>query len=190
MDGSSWVLYLRQAARGDQEAFAAFYDASASLAYGIALRLLGNQADAEDTVIDAYLQMWRTAASFDCDRGNPAAWVATIVRSRALDRIRQRSRRRSEDDQALSRMAASGPTPADSCEIKQEAGKIRSALERLPEAYRRVLELAYFNGMSHSQIAARLNEPLGTVKTRTRRALDLMREAMAACGVRGWSAAG
>lgn len=189
MDGNSWVPYLRRAAAGDQEAFAVFYDASGSIAYGIALRILGNQADAEDTVIDAYLQMWRTAGSFDCERGNPAAWVATIVRSRALDRIRQRSRLRTEGDQALAVMAAAGPTPAVSCEVRQEAGMLRSALDRLPGAYRRVLELAYFDGMSHSQIAARLNEPLGTVKTRTRRALELMREAMAGCGEPGWPAA-
>jgi RNA polymerase sigma-70 factor (ECF subfamily) len=176
------VLLTRMAA-GDDRALAELYDRHGRLTFSLACALLGDRADAEEVAADTFLQAWRSAGRFDPRRGSVTTWLAMMARSRALDLLRARGR----GSQALERARASGATgpelvPTDSPEGIADRlriqDRVRRALSDLPEAQRRVIELAYFGGLSQSEIAATLNEPLGTVKTRTRAAMDKLRQAL------------
>jgi RNA polymerase sigma-70 factor (ECF subfamily) len=143
-------------------------------------------SDAEEVVAECFSQMWRTAASFDPARGSVAAWVTTIVRTRALDMIRsQRRRARVLDDAAIlgteegaGGTPSQGDTPDRHVERSEARELVRRSLAELPSPQRKVLELAYFGGMSQSEIAEFLSEPLGTVKTRMRAGLEKLRTAL------------
>ncbi len=162
-------LVQRLAAR-DAGALAEFYDRFAGLVNALALRILRDTADAEDVVQEVFLQAWRQADRFDPRRGTPEAWLCTIARTRALDRLRRRASRREEPAEAAP-AAVAAPRPV-------EALAVRRALETLSEDQRRALELAYYEGLTQSEIAARLEEPLGTIKTRIRTAMIRLREAL------------
>ncbi len=178
---------LARMAAGDDRALGELYDRYGGTAYALAVAIVGEQADAEEVVADAFGQAWRAAGQFDPSRGSVAAWLATIARSRALDLLRARGRRA----RAIARAAqASGEglaaplgTAADAPDRGVERGEARRfvlwALAELPEPQRRVLELAYFGGLSQSEIAAELQEPLGTVKTRMRAGLEKLRGLLA-----------
>jgi RNA polymerase sigma-70 factor (ECF subfamily) len=160
---------LRRLAEGDSLALAEFYDAHAGLAYGLALRVLRDRSDAEDVVQEAFVQVWRQADRYDPARGSPQAWLCAIVRTRALDRLRRRVSRR-EQEEAPEPVAA-GSTPDREGELA-----VRKALLTLSAEQRRALELAYYEGLTQSEIARRLGEPLGTVKTRIRSAMIRLRQ--------------
>jgi RNA polymerase sigma-70 factor (ECF subfamily) len=170
------IHLLQQVAGGDREAFRRFYDRYATLAFTFALRLLGSRSDAEDLLQEIFLQVWRQAQSYSPQRGSPEAWLITMARSRAIDKLRS-SRRRgmstSSPDEA-SRVEVGVPVepPTQASEAKL---MVQGVLDRLPETQRIVLELAYFDGLTQSEIAARLGEPLGTVKTRMRAGLERLR---------------
>jgi RNA polymerase sigma-70 factor, ECF subfamily len=172
---------LQRLALGDDRALGTFYDRHSAMAYGLARAIVRDTADAEEVVAESFAQIWRGAASFDAARGSAAAWVSTIVRTRALDLIRaQRRRARVMEDPALltgdmSVAPAPGDTPDREVERGETGALVRRALADLPDAQRRVLELAYFGGMSQSEIAAFLSEPLGTVKTRMRAGMEKLR---------------
>ena len=168
---------IRQTARGNREAFSQVYDLFAPLVFSLALRILSNRSEAEDVVQDVFLQVWREAERYDKALGTPEAWIITIARSRGIDRIRSRRRRKeiSLPDE-ISRDAESAGGTGDVDPIDQLG--VRGALAGLPEAQRTVIELAYFNGLTQSEIAAHLNKPLGTVKTRMRSAIARLRELM------------
>jgi RNA polymerase sigma-70 factor (ECF subfamily) len=173
-------------ALGDDQALAALYDRHSAVAYGLARAIVRDPADAEEVVADCFSQMWRTAASFDPARGSVAAWVTTIVRTRALDLIRsQRRRARVLDDAGLladeegaGAAPSQGDTPDRDVERSETRELVRRSLAELPAPQRKVLELAYFGGMSQSEIAELLSEPLGTVKTRMRAGLEKLRTAL------------
>lgn len=169
-----------QVARGDREAFGRFYDRYASLVFTFALRLLRVRSEAEDLLQEVFLQAWRQAATFNPERGSPEAWVITITRSRAIDKLRS-MRRREKEVPSGERMDATGAGGrVESGATRSEARVVvQDALAGLPEAQRQVLELAYFDGLTQSEIAARLGEPLGTVKTRMRAGLERLRALMA-----------
>lgn len=176
---------LKRLALGDERDLGELYDRHSATAYSLARAIVRDAADAEEVVAEAFAQMWRTAASFDAGRGSVAAWVTTIVRTRALDLIRaQRRRARVLDDAALSadEAIAGAPSGADTpdrdVERAEAAALVRRSLADLPVPQRRVLELAYFGGMSQSEIAEHLKEPLGTVKTRMRAGLEKLRNAL------------
>lgn len=152
---------------GDTEALGDFYDLFAGLANGLALRILRDRAEAEDVVQEVFVQIWRQVERFDAERGSPQAWVCTITRSRALDRLRRRGARREESDEGL---PAGGDTPRHA-----EAVAVRAALLELPLDQRQALELAYYEGLSQSEIAERLSTPLGTIKTRIRTGMQRLR---------------
>lgn len=173
-----WADYIQSTAQGDHTAFAAFYAETSPIAYKIALRALGNQADAEDAVVDAYVQMWQGASRFESMRGSAQSWLAAIARTRALDRLRSRARLRGEDDTVLVNMAAPQAGPAQVFATRERTQVLKTALKQLPPANRTVLEMAYFEGLSLSQIAAMRQEPVSTVKSRVRRGLELMRRAL------------
>ncbi|HSL71775.1 MAG TPA: sigma-70 family RNA polymerase sigma factor [Longimicrobiales bacterium] len=177
-------------AAGDERALALLYDRFGSLAYSLAYQILGNAADAEEVVADAFVQVWSSAATFDPARASVGAWLSMITRTRALDRLRSVQRRTRLIDRAANESAepertavplsSVGPEPDRQAEQADLRTRVTLCLAELPAAQRRVLELAYFAGLSHSEIAAAINEPLGTVKTRVRAAMTKLRQALAA----------
>jgi RNA polymerase sigma-70 factor (ECF subfamily) len=181
-------LIARMAA-GDDRALAALYDRCGTLVYSLAFSILGDAADAEEAAADTFLQAWTNAASFDPARATPAGWLTMIARTRALDRLRARRRRHA----ALERAAALGeglalpiavePAPDRKVERADARARVTRLLAELPLPQRSALELAYFGGLSHSEIAERLGEPIGTVKTRIRAGLDRLRAALAVVAV-------
>lgn len=156
---------------------AALYDASNRLIYGMALRVLGNPADAEEVTLDIYTQVWRNASNFDARRGSVIAWLVTMARSRAIDRLRacgNRSRR--EETLTGAAGAETGGMPPDPGVERA----VRVALQTLPPEQREAIELVYWYGYSHSELAARLGQPLGTVKTRIRTGMMKLRSHLGA----------
>ena len=169
---------IKGMAAGDREAFAQFYDRYAPLVFPLILKLVRERAEAADVLQEVFWEAWQGAAGYDPERGSPEAWMVTRARSRAIDRIRA-LRRRSETfvapaDEALT--AAAGDPARDAAVRAEERGILRSALDRLPEAQREVIELAYYGGLTQTEIAERLKQPLGTVKTRIRLGLERLRE--------------
>ncbi len=170
----------------------ALYDRYAPVVLGLALRITREQADAEEVVVDTFAQVWRDAARFQPERGSVAGWVATIARSRALDLLRSRGRRRQLGDAAEAEgrvappaMGSAAPSPIGALLSDERTRQVRIALDALPASQRGALELAYFDGLSQSEIAQRLAEPLGTVKTRMRLGLRRLRELLAPLGPGG-----
>ncbi len=175
------IRLLREIARGDRDAFTRFYDLHAALVHTFALRILRERGEAEEVVQDVFVQVWRQAETYSTDRGSPEAWLVMMTRSRGIDKLRSRRRRDemvrpAENPDRLPELvvleSASGPAEA--------RATLGGALADLPAAQRRVLELAYFDGLTQSEIAARLGEPLGTVKTRMRSGLERLRGLLAA----------
>jgi len=167
---------LHAVSRGDETALAAIYDRYRLILFGLILRILHDRQEAEDVLQEAFLQVWRRAADFDESRGRVFTWLVTIARSRALDRLRALGARARLADQAAQAPADQFGDAAEDA-LKSEQGTIvRQALTELPEEQRRALLLAYFEGLTQSEIADRLGEPLGTIKTRMRSGLIKLRE--------------
>ena len=175
------VDLIARMAQGDREAFSRFYDAFAPLAFGVIRRIVQQPGDAEDVLQEVFWEIWRLAGRYEPARGAPAAWVLTRARSRAIDRLRS-LRKRDEvgveaiDTVATTRQTDAGPDPAMQVHDRE---LVRGVLGRLQPPQREVVDLAFFGGLSHTEIAARLKQPLGTVKTRMRSALRHMREQLA-----------
>lgn len=186
---------IERMAAGEERALAELYDRHGGMAYSLAVAIVREGADAEEVVADAFGQMWRSAAQYDPGRGSVAAWLATITRTRALDLVRARGRRTRAVERAAQAdangMATPLGTPADRPDRgieRQEARRlVAQSLRELPEPQRRVIELAYFGGLSQSEIAAELREPLGTVKTRMRAGMEKLRGSLAQLLVGGAS---
>ena len=168
---------------GDAAAVGRLYDRYGRLAYSLALKILNDRGGAEDVVQDAFVSLWRGARSFDQSRGNLRAWLLTIVHNRAIDQVRGKARVRPVADlQALER-TAQVPDAWEALALDLERKQIKEAFARLPEAQRRTLELAYFGGYTHAEIARRMDVPLGTVKGRMRMGLEKLRSFLQARGV-------
>jgi RNA polymerase sigma-70 factor, ECF subfamily len=157
-------------AHGQQTALGELFDRYAGLVNGIALRILREPADAEDVVQEVFVQAWRQADRYDRSRGTPEAWICTLARTRALDRLRRRTSRREEPSETAPATTAAPP--------QVESLAVRKALEALTLNQRKALELAYYEGLTQSEIAERLGEPLGTIKTRIRTAMIRLREVL------------
>lgn len=171
------VQLIRQVANQDRAAFSQLYDRFSTLVFSLAMRMLKVRSDAEDLLQEVFVQVWRQAQSYSAERGSPEAWIINIARSRAIDKIR--SIRRMErsfvltDDPARAESSENVESSVADSEARMTMG---SALANLPEAQRRVLEMAYFDGLTQTEIATRLAEPLGTVKTRMRSGIQKLRE--------------
>jgi RNA polymerase sigma-70 factor (ECF subfamily) len=161
---------LRRLTDGDSTALGEFYDLYAGLVNGLALRILKNTAEAEDVVQEVFIQVWRQAGRYDPRRGSAAAWLCTIARTRALDRLRRHAARREEGGERLPGASSTPPT--------EEALAVRKALDTLSSDQRRALELAYYGGLTQTEIARQLGEPLGTIKTRIRTAMIRLRDVL------------
>jgi RNA polymerase sigma-70 factor (ECF subfamily) len=177
-DQSVWLHYVERSAGGDQGAFASLYDASRNLVYSTALRILGEPADAEEVTLDVYMQVWRNAKDYSPQRGSVAAWLVLQARSRAIDRARSRSTRtrREEPFDQGAQFRSADPGPESETEALQRRRRVVVALDTLPPEQRQVIELAFFSGLTHTELAAHLDQPLGTVKTRVRQGMIKIRE--------------
>lgn len=175
-----WVAIIQKIAAGDQSAFTIFYETTSRLVFGLVLRMLNDRATAEEVLLDVYTQIWRQAAAYDHQRGTPLAWLMTIARSRALDRLRsgRQDRARQEPLETASETRATTANPEEMTVVAEQQRLVRRALNTLPPEQREVIELAYYSGLSQSEIAARLNQPLGTIKTRARLGLNKLRETL------------
>ena len=158
---------------GDQSALAQLYDRYSSIVYAVALRVLGDAGAAEDVLQEVFLQLWRKPQAFDAARGNLGAWLAVITRNRAIDSLRRRKPETDIEDVIVS----VAPDLAAEADRSRAAEKVRGVLGSMPALQRTALEMAYFEGMSHSEIASKTGEPLGTIKTRIRAGLMVLRKA-------------
>lgn len=160
---------IQRMARKEAGALDAFYTRYNRIAFGLVLRIVGNREDAEDVLTDVFWQVWQQSSRYDVARGKPVAWLLTIARTRAIDRIRSTGRQHMQsaelDEQKTAPAVPPGPDPFVVTETREA---VRSALQTLPEHQRILLEMAYFQGMSHTEIASALGQPLGTVKDRIR----------------------
>jgi RNA polymerase sigma-70 factor, ECF subfamily len=172
-----WNGLVEKAAGGDQSAMAQLYDASSARVFGLAVRILRDRNAAEDAVVEVYAQAWRDASRFDAQRGNARTWLLTMARSRAIDILRSQRREPSgEPLEAANEVHSAGPGPEDQSSEFQRRNYVRAALENLHPEQREAIELAYFSDFSHSQIASKLGQPLGTIKTRIRSGMMVLRE--------------
>ena len=160
---------------------AELYDRHARPIYSLALRILGDATEAEDIVQEVFSQAWKQAARYNASRGAVGAWLLTLARSRAIDRLRAKRARPGEitDERVADQLVDAGP-PADLLVLSSEqVARVRAALDELPLLQRAAIELAYYEGLTHAEIADRLEQPLGTVKTRIRLAMLKLRDVLA-----------
>lgn len=181
--GAIDAALLSNIVKGDQQAFSQLYDHSSALLYTLAFRILGTREEAEVLLQDVYLEIWRKVARYDIGRGTPIAWLITLTRSRAIDRLRARSAHErttvaSPDASASSHVADPGPSPFETPADQEWRMAVGTAITSLPPAQLQAIELAYYEGLSHPEIAARLNQPLGTVKARIKLGMSKLRETL------------
>jgi RNA polymerase sigma-70 factor, ECF subfamily len=174
------------AARSEQSALAELYDRYGRTAYGLALRVLRDEALAEDAVQEGFLTVWRSAARFVPERGKASTWILTLVHRRAVDTVRREQRRRADTLERAPEPATG--SAADDALLRLQRERVQNALRRLPDAQREALELAYYGGFSQSELAERLGQPLGTIKSRMFAGLAQMRELLGEPGMEmAWS---
>jgi len=159
---------------GDQKAMAQLYDRYSAMVYAVALRVLGDAGAAEDVLQEVFMQLWRNPGTFDSSRGNLAAWLSVITRNRAIDSLRKRHPETDIEDV----MVSVEPDLASEADRARALGKVRGALSSMPPAQRSALEMSFFEGLTHTEIASKTGEPLGTIKTRIRAGLLALRRSL------------
>jgi len=170
--GSSDAVLLSAMRSGDEQAMAEVYDRYSGIVYSVALRVLGDTGAAEDVLQEVFMQLWRNPDVFDSSRGNLGPWLAVIARNRAIDALRKRRPESDIEDVVVS----VHPNMAADADRARAMEKVRDSLGSMPAAQRSALEMAYFEGLSHSEIASKTGEPLGTIKTRIRSGLLTLRK--------------
>jgi RNA polymerase sigma-70 factor (ECF subfamily) len=179
---AQWGQYISAAAGGQQEALASLYDESSRLVYAIAFRILGNSADAEEVTLEVYTQIWRHARDYSAERGTPSTWLVMLARSRALDKVRSRDTRRQRETPLEEVAAARSPEdpPEQAALLSQQRSMVRAAMAILAPEQREAIELSFFSGLTHTELAEKLGQPLGTVKTRIRLGMMKLRQVLTA----------
>lgn len=172
---------ISQIAGGDEAAFGMLYERFSASLYGMAFRMMNDAKEAEDVLQEGLTYIWRKAASYDSSRSTPFAWAVMIVRNKAIDRLRIRQRQERLHDKVTSEgslFQEKDETSADQPSVRERDALVRSALQQIPPEQRQALELAFFGGLTHEQIAERLATPLGTIKARIRRGLLRLRDCL------------
>ncbi len=161
---------IGRTAEGDETALGALYDKTGSYVYGLAFRVLNDSTMTEEVTMDVYMQVWKQAGKFDQERGNPMVWLTVLARSRAIDRLRvgKKDRETREPLEEISDERDEAHDPEQRSVYSEQGRIVRQALNSLPSEQRVIIELAYFEGLSQSEISTQIGEPLGTVKTRVR----------------------
>ena len=172
---------LALASRSDEAALGELYDRYGRVAYGLALRILRDRALAEDAVQEAFLAVWRSAGSFLAEQGKPSTWILTLVHRRAVDLVRREERRRAEPLDEL--VQPTGEATDEEAWLRAQRQVVQEALRKLPPEQREALELAYYGGFTQSELAERLGQPLGTIKSRMFTGLKRLRELLAESGL-------
>lgn len=177
--GADLADLLRRSARGDEDAFAALYDATSRRLFGLVLRIVRDHAMSEEVTQEVYLDVWRHCARFDPGRGSALSWLMTIAHRTAVDRVRaSEAARRRDDAHAASSQEVEFDTTAEAAQSSLEAQRVRRALTTLTDAQRSAVELAYLGGYTHTEVARLLDLPLGTAKTRIRDGLVRLRDTL------------
>ncbi len=177
--GDDLAALRKRSGLGDEAAFAQLYDATSARAYGLALRVVRDPSQAEEVAQEAFLEIWRTASRFDPARGSAVSWVLTLVHRKAVDRVRSaEASTRRDTAYHQDHRGVEHDTTAEAAHASIEARRVRQALGSLTEPQRQALELAYFNGYTHTEVATMLDLPLGTAKTRIRDGLIRLRDTM------------
>ena len=177
-DISAESMALARAAEGDQRAFAEFYDLISPLVFGVVLKVMRNRALAEEVTQEVFVELWRLAPKFDTGRGSAKAWACTIARRRAIDRVRSEEAARRRDERDAELVAVPADTVSEAAIHNAERVMLAGAFGQLSDKQRAAVELAFFGGHSYRTVAAILDEPEGTVKTRIRDGLNRLRELM------------
>jgi RNA polymerase sigma-70 factor, ECF subfamily len=180
------TLLIQRIAQADGIALSTLYDRYARIVYAIAFRSLGSSEESEEVVLDVFAQVWRSANRYDQTKSRVDSWIFMMARSRILDRLRKHQRRVPESgnaDLTEIQVAATGVTPVEAAIIEERREKVTAALIILPQEQRQLVELAYYQGLSHSEIASQTGIPLGTVKTRIRLGLSKLRSALESSGI-------
>ncbi len=172
---------LERTAQGDGGSFASLYDATSRAVFGLSLKILGDRESAEEATLDAYAYLWRRASQYDPARGGAMGWILTVARSKAIDLLRSRLRRQDHERplETVVELRDPNPGPESQTDRSEQVHRVRAALSSLPCEQREAIETAYFAGLSHSEVAAALGQPLGTVKTRIRSGLSTLRRVLA-----------
>jgi RNA polymerase sigma-70 factor, ECF subfamily len=176
------VLLLKAIAARDEAALAQLYDRYRTILFGLLMRILNNREEAEDVLQEVFLQVWRKAADFDESRGRPFTWLVTLARSRGIDRLRTLASRERVAEAGAREVSEVISDAATDAVKSEQRGLVSDALAKLPDEQKRPIMLAYFDGLTQSEIAARLGAPLGTVKTRMRTGMIRLRELLAGQG--------
>jgi RNA polymerase sigma-70 factor (ECF subfamily) len=181
-DPGRWSSLMAQVAQRDELAFEKLYSETKAAVFGFAMRILRDRAEAEETCMDVYLKAWEEAGRYSPERGAVLTWLLVMTRSKALDRIRRKAARPSNwlDLDEIQIAAAPGTEPDSIAAYTRMKDKVVDVLFGLPKTHRAAVELALYEGMSHSEIAARLEQPIGTVKTRIRSAMVKIRNEVSA----------
>ena len=176
---------LARVGKGDAQAFAQCYEQSSSVLFTLALRILNNRDEASELLQDVYIEAWRKAGSFDPKRGSPMAWLITLTRSRAIDRLRaSASRGRNLTDsieETADDLRSALPDPFDTHALEELRMLVMEAFKDLPAPQQEAIELAFYGGLTHAEIAAKLDKPIGTVKTRIKLGMNKLRYALRPC---------
>jgi len=170
------AMLISKIAKGCESALKKLYDTTISQVYGLAYKILSNNPDADEVALDVFKQTWNKALDYEPDRGTATAWLITMTRSRAIDRIRSDTKRRTTNEPLIGDSIDNTPLPDETASVREKRKLIDEALSELTPQQRQSIELAYFKGLSQSEISKQMNEPLGTVKSWMRTGMIRLRE--------------
>jgi RNA polymerase sigma-70 factor, ECF subfamily len=176
---TDWVRFVRSIAAGDQRALHALYERTHRIVFTLIVRIVGNRETAEELTLDVFHDVWRRAPTYDPANGSVVGWLMNQARSRAIDRLRFEQRKKRVDNGAASPLPTTASDPQEAFQLREQARLLRDALTVLTPEERQVIETAFFGELTYGEVAARLNQPVGTVKTRVRSGLGKLRQALA-----------